>query len=125
MRHTRFQLAIASAQPADRGAVAVANPTLAAWELDGKRSIAAVPVGEECQHRRIASFQGAQRRRLTRAWRGRIDLDSVETLVPIRNQRMRELFFETVRFPAATLSAMVPESLLGCTSVSRWKQRLI
>lgn len=41
-----------------------------------------------------------------------IDLDSVETLVPIRNQRMRELLFETVRFPAATLSAEVAEELL-------------
>jgi polyisoprenoid-binding protein YceI len=42
-----------------------------------------------------------------------IDLDSVETLVPIRNQRMRELLFETVRFPAANLSAEVPASLLA------------
>ncbi|MDP5052532.1 MAG: YceI family protein, partial [Congregibacter sp.] len=40
-----------------------------------------------------------------------LDLDSVETLVPIRNQRMRELLFETVRFPAAMLRAEVPSSL--------------
>ena len=42
-----------------------------------------------------------------------IDLDSVETLIPIRNQRMRELLFETVRFPAATLTAPVPSDLDG------------
>ncbi|GAB5412474.1 MAG: YceI family protein [Congregibacter sp.] len=41
-----------------------------------------------------------------------IDLDSVETLIPIRNQRLRELLFETVRFPAANLSAAVPEDVL-------------
>lgn len=41
-----------------------------------------------------------------------IDLDSVETLIPIRNQRLRELLFETVRFPAATLSAEVPAEVL-------------
>lgn len=40
-----------------------------------------------------------------------IDLDSVETLVPIRNQRMRELLFETVRFPAALLSTQIPDDL--------------
>lgn len=42
-----------------------------------------------------------------------VDLDSVETLIPIRNQRLRELLFETVRFPAATLSAEVPDGLLS------------
>jgi hypothetical protein len=41
-----------------------------------------------------------------------IDLDSVETMIPIRNQRMRELLFETVRFPAATLEASVDPALL-------------
>jgi len=36
-----------------------------------------------------------------------IDLDSVETLIPIRNERMRELLFETAKFPAANISAQV------------------
>jgi polyisoprenoid-binding protein YceI len=40
-----------------------------------------------------------------------IDLDSVETMVPIRNQRMREMLFETVQFPKATLSTRVPDDL--------------
>ena len=40
-----------------------------------------------------------------------IDLDSVETLIPIRNERMRELLFETLRYPAATISATVPAEL--------------
>ncbi len=34
-----------------------------------------------------------------------IPLVSVETMIPIRNERMRELFFETVSFPAATIEA--------------------
>ncbi|MFT7287247.1 MAG: polyisoprenoid-binding protein YceI [Halieaceae bacterium] len=52
-----------------------------------------------------------------------IDLDSVETLVPIRNQRLRELFFETVRFPSATLTVAVPEALngLGPGETATWK----
>jgi hypothetical protein len=42
-----------------------------------------------------------------------VDLDSVETLIPIRNQRLRELLFETVRFPAATLNAEVPDGVMA------------
>jgi polyisoprenoid-binding protein YceI len=42
-----------------------------------------------------------------------IDLDSVETLVPIRNERMRELLFDTAKFPAANISAQVDPVLLA------------
>jgi polyisoprenoid-binding protein YceI len=34
-----------------------------------------------------------------------IDLDSVETMIPIRNERMREMLFDTATYPEATLSA--------------------
>ncbi len=36
-----------------------------------------------------------------------IDLNSVDTGVPIRDQRMRAMLFETPRFPQATLTARV------------------
>ncbi|MEP5763309.1 MAG: YceI family protein [Halieaceae bacterium] len=36
-----------------------------------------------------------------------IPLVDVETLIPIRNERMREMLFETVRFPSAQLRAQV------------------
>ncbi len=42
-----------------------------------------------------------------------ISLDSVETLVAIRNERMRELLFETVKFPSAQLSAKVEPAVLA------------
>ena len=45
-----------------------------------------------------------------------ISLDSVETLIPIRNERMRELLFETVQFPAATISAQVEPALLAAAA---------
>jgi polyisoprenoid-binding protein YceI len=41
-----------------------------------------------------------------------IDLDSVETLIPIRNERMRELLFETRQYPTANLSAQVDPGIL-------------
>lgn len=45
-----------------------------------------------------------------------IDLDSVETLIPIRNERMRELLFETRQFPTANLSAQVDPGILQAAS---------
>jgi polyisoprenoid-binding protein YceI len=39
-------------------------------------------------------------------------LNSVETLIEIRNERMRELLFETVRFPVARATAQVDPALL-------------
>ena len=41
-----------------------------------------------------------------------IDLDSVETLIPIRNERMREMLFETAKFPAAKITTQVEPGLL-------------
>jgi len=41
-----------------------------------------------------------------------INLDAVETLVAIRNERMRELLFETVKYPSAQLSAKVEPAVL-------------
>ena len=41
-----------------------------------------------------------------------IDLDSVETLIDIRNERMREMLFETAKFPAANISAQVDKAIL-------------
>ncbi|MBD3646319.1 MAG: YceI family protein [Pseudomonadales bacterium] len=44
----------------------------------------------------------------------RITLDSVETMVPIRNERMREMLFETGVFPNATFESRVPlDSITG------------
>jgi polyisoprenoid-binding protein YceI len=43
----------------------------------------------------------------------RIDLDSVETLIPIRNERMREMLFETVKFPTATITAAIDPGIIA------------
>ena len=42
-----------------------------------------------------------------------VDLDSVDTKIPIRNERMRNLFFETKLFPRATFSAQIPAADLN------------
>lgn len=47
-----------------------------------------------------------------------IDLDSVDTLIPIRNERMREMLFETAKFPSATVTASVDPEVLSGAGVS-------
>ncbi len=42
-----------------------------------------------------------------------IDLDSVATLIDIRDERLRELLFETAKFPAAQISAQVAPELIS------------
>jgi hypothetical protein len=40
-------------------------------------------------------------------------LDSVETLIPIRNERMREFLFETTNYKDAALSAKVDSAIIA------------
>jgi hypothetical protein len=92
--------------------LALSLPLAAAWELDNERSVVNfvtvknTNIAELHYFKSVAGVIGDDgSAQLT------IDLDSVETLVPIRNQRMRELLFETVRFPSAVLTTQVPDTL--------------
>lgn len=42
-----------------------------------------------------------------------VNLQSVETLIEVRNERMRELLFETVQFPVATITVQVDLDVLA------------
>lgn len=42
-----------------------------------------------------------------------IELESVQTMIDIRDERMREMLFETVKFPLATVSAEVEAGMLA------------
>jgi hypothetical protein len=89
-------------------------PVLAEWTLDNEASrlsFVSTKNASKAELHHFRSLSGAVDD--SGSARLRVDLDSVETLVPIRNERMRELLFETVRFPAATLTAQVPESVLA------------
>lgn len=46
-----------------------------------------------------------------------IDLNSAETHVPIRNERLQTMLFETAQFPAATVSAVIDMGRLKGLSV--------
>lgn len=51
-----------------------------------------------------------------------IDLNSVDTGIAIRNQRMRDLLFETANFPTATITVNVPSTLLSSLAVGQTTQ---
>ena len=83
------------------------------WELDNSRSsldflsIKNDAVAESHHFTEMVGFIGSE----GKVQIG-IDLDSVETLIPIRNERMRELLFRTVDFPAANVHSQVDPAIL-------------
>ena len=88
--------------------------TLAGWQLDKDASeISFVSVKKsnvaETHHFRQLSGEVDD----TGKARLSIDLASVETNIPIRNERMQTMLFETGRFPSATITATVDTAALN------------
>lgn len=54
-----------------------------------------------------------------------VQLASVDTLIPIRNERMRDMLFEIDLFPVATLSAEVDLEELSLLGVGGWTDQEI
>jgi polyisoprenoid-binding protein YceI len=100
MRHTLFFILIMLT-----GSSATA---LADWTLDNahsRLSFVSTKAGTVAEVHRFEEMKG---------WLGDdgrfrlvIDMASVETAIAIRNERMRELLFETERYPEAVLSAQI------------------
>tara|TARA_R110002110_G_C13470229_1_gene720373 strand:+ start:9405 stop:9998 length:594 start_codon:yes stop_codon:yes gene_type:complete len=86
----------------------------AQWELDNSRSsldflsIKNGAVAESHHFTEMVGFIGSE----GKVQIG-IDLDSVETLIPIRNERMREMLFQTMDFPAANIHSEVDPEMLA------------
>lgn len=86
----------------------------AEWELDTTRSkvnfvsIKNNQVGEVHSFASLVGSIGATGKiQLT------INLNSVDTLIEVRNERMRELLFETVKFPAAKITAQTDPRVMA------------
>ena len=80
----------------------------AEWRLNNERSTVAfvtVKAGDIAEAHRFGALGGGVGDDGTVSVE--INLASVDTLIPIRDERMRELLFETARFPAATLSTRI------------------
>jgi len=89
----------------------------AQWELDSEHSavnfvsIKNDAVGEVHGFGSLVGYIGADgAAQLT------IDLGSVQTQIDIRDERMRELLFETVKFPSASITARADPALLAAAA---------
>jgi len=92
----------------------LSNLSWAQWELNSDRSslnfisIKNDSVAETHEFRSLVGFISEQGQvQVT------IDLTSVETLIDIRNTRLRELLFETEQFPTASVTAKVDPAILA------------
>lgn len=86
----------------------------AQWELDGERSsinfisMKNAAIAETHSFTSLVGYIGK-----TGNVQLNINLNSVETQVPIRNERMQKLLFETAEFPNAKISANVDPAVLA------------
>jgi hypothetical protein len=91
-----------------------AGPVAAGWTLDPTRShvtyvtIKAKDVGEVNLFQEMSGTIGDDGQVAIS-----LALDSVETLVPIRNERMREILFQTTNYKDAVLTAKVDPSIIA------------
>ncbi|MTW20895.1 YceI family protein [Allochromatium palmeri] len=103
------------------GALALsASPVLAGWTLDPEHSAVTYVTIKSKDIAENNHFQ---------EMRGSIDdtgqasvtlmLDSVETLVPIRNERMREILFDTADYKDAELKAKIDPKILETLAIGQ------
>ncbi|CAA0114582.1 Uncharacterised protein [Halioglobus japonicus] len=98
------------------GAVLLVSSAMAQadWELDSKNStinfvsIKNNSVAEDHSFPSLEGYIGAAGNAQVT-----INLESVQTMIDVRNERMREMLFETVKFPLATVSAQVEPGVLA------------
>ena len=91
----------------------VATPTWADWSLNNAQSqlsFVSIKKGDIAEVHRFDQLDGSvdANGNVTLT----IQLASVDTAIPIRDQRMREMLFNTNAFPSATLTAKVDASAL-------------
>lgn len=89
-------------------AILAVGPVFAAWSLDNHASqisFVSVKAGDIAEAHRFTELSGDLSADGTASIT--IQLASVDTLIPVRDERMREMLFKTSMFPTATLSANI------------------
>jgi polyisoprenoid-binding protein YceI len=96
-----------------------ANPN-AAWDLDGTTSYLSFVTTKNTHNVEVHSFTALG------GYIGNdgvavlnIDLNSVNTNNSVRDQRVRDLLFETTTYPTATVTVTLPSGLLGSLAVGQ------
>jgi polyisoprenoid-binding protein YceI len=95
-------------------AMMIAGQAAAQWELDSSMSsinfvsVKNSAIAENHKFTSVIGYIGEQGNvQLS------VDLDSVDTLIPIRDERMRKLLFDTAKFPTANVEAQVNPEVLA------------
>jgi polyisoprenoid-binding protein YceI len=100
--------------PVALGASLFAGSALAGWSMDPERSHLAFM---SIKAKDVAEVHSFTEMAGSIADDGQVSvsmmLDSVETLIPIRNERMREFLFDTTDYKDATLTAKVDPALIA------------
>lgn len=91
-----------------------AAPALADWSLDAERSavtFVTIKAEDVAENNSFQEMQGSMDAdgQVTVA----MMLDSVETLIPIRNERVREILFKTTDYKEARLTAKIDPKLIA------------
>ena len=92
----------------------VAAPSAASWSLDNDASqvsFVSVKAGDAGEVHRFTQISGNLAADGTATVT--IELASVDTMIPLRDERMREMLFQTTLFPTATLTTSIDMGLLG------------
>jgi hypothetical protein len=100
----------------------LAGTVFADWQLDNAASrlaFVSVKAGDVGEVHRFTALEGS----VTEAGEARVTirLASVDTLIPIRDERMRELLFKTATYPSAEVTTRLDPGLLagiGATPVA-------
>lgn len=104
-----FILCLAACQNQSDTTVKVDAPT---WQLIPEQSTLSFVTTKNKTITEEHSIQFAQGMiNAERAFNASIDLSTVDTQIPIRDQRMRDILFETKSYPTAKVSASIPRNL--------------
>ena len=99
--------------------ISIALPASAEWSLDSKNSslsFVSVKNGILAEIHEFKELEGAIDGTGTAVLT--IDLDSVDTLIPIRDERMRKMLFDTSSFPEATVEVQLDNEILADLAAS-------
>ncbi|ARU30063.1 hypothetical protein CBR65_12095 [Cellvibrio sp. PSBB006] len=119
-------IAVSSSSAANSSVASSANSstnTNAAWDLDTEASYLNFVTTKNTHNVEVHSFGSLSGFISTGGVATvTIELDSVNTGIDIRNQRMRDLLFETASYPTATITVDVPATLLSSLSAGQTTQ---
>jgi len=92
--------------------------TVGTWQLDGEASditVISIKNGDVAEVSRFESLSGS----VSASGEARLSInaDSFESYVDIRNQRLRDIFFEVTQFPAIQLTANLDPTMFEALSI--------